>query len=268
MELQPVVLPEQEDWDTALHVAAKLFGLLPTPHRSAANLRSFQAGVLSSVEDLRKDAANYSETLGVVLRALGVTSVPKRSRLADETSSLLDAINRDRADALKIVTHLATAQTSEHKILGATTEEAALGLSNAGTAAAALRRLTANSSAPITGPVGYAAGHPHNDKGAGVILANLVDALSEHEFKTPAVKAVERFSNDRARWEAEVLSAAPQPQPEPEPNPVGESESGPPMQEPVLDGEVTASSVDSLHEHLSDLLKQGKRVRVTVEVIE
>ena len=101
-----------------------------------------------------------------------------------------------------------------------------------------------------------------------MILANLVDALSEHEFKTPAVKAVERFSNDRARWEAEVLSAAPQPQPEPEPNPVGESESGPPMQEPVLDGEVTASSVDSLHEHLSDLLKQGKRVRVTVEVIE
>lgn len=268
MELRPVVLPDQENWDTALTVAAKLFGLQSARHRSSANLRAFQSGVLDSVEELRGDAARYSETLGTVLRALGVSSVPKRSRLADETSTLLEAIHRDRADALKIVTHLAGAETSEHKILGATMEEAAVGLSNSRVAAAALQRLTANGSAPITGPATYAAGHPDADKGAGVILANLVDALSEHEFKTPAATAVDRFSTDRARWETEVLSAA-TPVPPVVPEPVVEpAEPELPAQKPVLDEEVTTTSVESFGARLSELLKQGKRVRVTVEVIE
>ena len=275
MELRPVVLPDREDWDTALTVAAKLFGLQPTPHRSAANLRAFQSGVLDSVESLRLDAARYSETLGAVLRALGVSSVPKRSRLADETSALLDAIHRDRADALKVVTHLAAAQTSEQKILGATMEEAAVSLSNAGVAAAALQRLTVNGSAPITGPATYAAGHPGDDKGAGVILENLGDALCEHEFKTPAATAVERFSNDRARWEGEVLRAttpvapvSPEPVVEPDTAPGTEPGADLPAHDRVLDEEVTTESVSAFGARLSELLKQGRRVRVTVEVIE
>lgn len=270
MELRPVILPDQEDWDTALTVAAKLFGLQPTPHRSAANLRAFQSGVLAAVDALRGDAARYSETLGVVLRALGMTTVPKRSRLADDTSALLDAIYRDRADALRIVTHLATAQTSEQKILGATLEEAAVGLSSAGIAATALQRLTANGSAPVSGPATYAAGHQENDKGAGVILANLSDALSEHEFKTPVTKAVERFFNDRARWEAEVLSVTAPVTPEPAVEPVSEPTTDPelPTHERVLDEEVTTESVSAFGARLSELLKQGRRVRVTVEVIE
>ncbi|HAF71905.1 MAG TPA: hypothetical protein DCL06_02210 [Corynebacterium variabile] len=270
MELRPVILPDQEDWDTALTVAAKLFGLQPTPHRSAANLRAFQSGVLAAVDALRGDAARYSETLGVVLRALGMTTVPKRSRLADDTSALLDAIYRDRADALRIVTRLATAQTSEQKILGATLEEAAVGLSNAGIAATALQRLTANGSAPVSGPATYAAGHPKDDKGAGVILAYLSDALSEHEFKTPVTKAVERFFNDRARWEAEVLSVTAPVTPEPAVEPVSEPTEDPelPTHERVLDEEVTTESVSAFGARLSELLKQGRRVRVTVEVIE
>lgn len=271
MELRPVVLPDQEDWDTALTVAGKLFGLQTSPHRSAANLRAFQTGVLAAVEELRLDAARYSEILGVVLRALDVTSVPKRSRLADETSELLAAIYRDRADALKIVAHLAGAQTSEQKILGATMEEASVGLSNAHAATTALQRLTVNGSAPLTGPATYAEAHPDNDLGAGVILANLVEALCQHEFKTPAATAVERFSNDRARWEAQVLSTTTPLPPQPTETgekPISEPEPGPPAKEPVFKDEVTTESVPSFNTRLTELLRQGRRVRVTVEVIE
>ena len=271
MELRPVVLPDQEDWDTALTVAGKLFGLQTSPHRSAANLRAFQTGVLAAVEELRLDAARYSEILGVVLRALDVTSVPKRSRLADDTSELLAAIYRDRADALKIVAHLAGAQTSEQKILGATMEEASVGLSNAHAATTALQRLTVNGSAPLTGPATYAEAHPDNDLGAGVILANLVEALCQHEFKTPAATAVERFSNDRARWEAQVLSTTTPLPPQPTETgekPISEPEPGPPAKEPVFKDEVTTESVPSFNTRLTELLRQGRRVRVTVEVIE
>lgn len=271
MELRPVVLPDQEDWDTALTVAGKLFGLQTSPHRSAANLRAFQTGVLAAVEELRLDAARYSEILGVVLRALDVTSVPKRSRLADETSELLAAIYRDRADALKIVAHLAGAHTSEQKILGATMEEASVGLSNAHAATTALQRLTVNGSAPLTGPATYAEAHPDNDLGAGVILANLVEALCQHEFKTPAATAVERFSNDRARWEAQVLSTTTPLPPQPTETgekPISEPEPGPPAKEPVFKDEVTTESVPSFNTRLTELLRQGRRVRVTVEVIE
>jgi hypothetical protein len=267
MELRPVVLPDATEWDTALEVAGQLFKVLTGSHCTAANLRSLQAAVLEQVEEQRADASRYSENLGTVQRALNVSTVTKRSRLADDTASLLDALHRDRADALALVAHLAAARTATDRVLGATVAEAIAGLANAKPAATALKRLTDNGSVALSVPAAYARNHADGDDlGADVILANLRDALADHEFTTPAAKAVERFFADRARWEAAVVSARPaEPEPEPVVAPEPGNESG---TDPVIDQEVTTESVASFGAQLSELLKAGRRVRVTVEVIE
>ncbi|WP_312777488.1 DUF6079 family protein [Corynebacterium variabile] len=274
MELRPVVLPDAAEWDTALEIAGRLFGAFIGSHCTAANLRSLQSAVLERVEEQRRDASQYSENLGAVQGALGISTVTKRSRLADATSALLETLHRDGANALALVTHLAAARTADDRILGSTVSEATNGLSNAKPAATALKRLTANGSVALTVPAAYARSHADGDDlGAGAILATLRDALGDHEFTTPTATAVERFFADRARWEAAVVSVQPGPDPiEPpvveQPAPgdgLGATEV--PETETVIDEEITTESVASFGAQLSELLKAGRRVRVTVEVI-
>ncbi|MGP5642077.1 DUF6079 family protein [Corynebacterium variabile] len=279
MELRPVVLPDAAEWDTALEIAGRLFGVLTGSHCTAANLRSLQSAVVEQVEEQRRDASLYSENLGAVQGALGVSTVTKRSRLADATSALLETLHRDGANALALVTHLAAARTADDRILGATVDEAIAGLANAKPAATALKRLTANGSVALTVPAAYARSHADGDDlGAGAILATLRDALGDHEFTTPTATTVERFFADRARWEAAVVSVRQpvQPGPDPvqpsvigQPAPGGEPGTAPsPETETVIDEEITTESVASFGAQLSELLKAGRRVRVTVEVIE
>lgn len=278
MELRPVVLPDAAEWDTALEIAGRLFGVLTGSHCTAANLRSLQSAVLEQVEEQRRDASQYSENLGAVQGALGVSTVTKRSRLADATSALLETLHRDGANALALVTHLAAARTADDRILGATVDEAIAGLANAKPAATALKRLTANGSVALTVPAAYARSHADGDDlGAAVLLANLRDALGDHEFTTPTATAVDRFFADRARWEAAVVSVQQpvQPGPDPvQPSVVGQPVPGDgpgtapsPETETVIDEEITTESVASFGAQLSELLKAGRRVRVTVEVI-
>ena len=149
-------------------------------------------------------------------------------------------------------------------------------MANAKPAATALKRLTANGSVALTVPAAYARSHADGDDlGAAVLLANLRDALGDHEFTTPTATAVERFFADRARWEAAVVSVQQPVQPGPDPvvppvtPPVVEQPE--PGKEtgtvPVIDEEITTESVASFGAQLSELLKAGRRVRVTVEVI-
>lgn len=282
MELRPVVLPDPAAWDTALDVAAKLFGTLVGSHCTAANLRSLQSAVTEAVDEYRLDAARYSETLGVVSRQLGDTAPTKRSRLADDTSALLDALYRDRGDALAIVDQLAAAHTADDRILGATVSESTAGLSNARPAAAALKKLTANGSTALSVPAAYAESHRDgDDKGASVILANLRDALANHEFTSPVDKAVDRFFADRSTWETAIIEQSAVREPaEPEaaagdraPDEATDDTTGSvpgprPERENLLEQEVTADNVNSFGARLSQLLSDNPKVRVTVEVIE
>ncbi|MGP5623187.1 DUF6079 family protein [Candidatus Corynebacterium faecigallinarum] len=281
MELRPVVLPDLAAWETALVVAAQLFGSLVGSHCTAANLRTLQSSLAEAVEEYRLDAARYSETLGVVSRQLGVTAPTKRSRLADDTSALLDALHRDRADALALVDQLAAARTADERILGATVSEATAGLANARQAAAALKKLTANGSTALSAPAAYAASHQGgDDKGASVILSSLRDALANHEFTSPVDKAVDRFFADRSAWETAIFEQSPAPQAVPQPvapepdQHATDGGDGPTTPEPrpargnLLDEEVTSDNLASFGARLDGLLKDNPKVRVTVEVVE
>ena len=276
MELRPVVLPDTAAWDAALDIAGQLFGTLVGSHRTAANLRSLQSSVTEAVDERRLDAARYSETLGVVSRQLGVSAPTKRARLADDTSALLDALYRDRGNALAMVEQLAGARTSSDRILGATVSEATTGLNNARSSAAALKRLTANGSTALSVPAAYASSHASgDDKGAAAILDTLREALANHEFTSPADKAVERFFADRSSWETAIIEQPAQPaQPDPvapvapvtpEPEPVAERTG---TGENLLEQEVTADSLAAFGARLDQVLRDNPKVRITVEVIE
>ncbi|MGP5655335.1 DUF6079 family protein [Candidatus Corynebacterium faecigallinarum] len=276
MELRPVILPDTAAWDTALDIAGQLFGTLVGSHRTAANLRALQSSVTEAVDERRLDAARYSETLGVVSRQLGVSAPTKRTRLADDTSVLLDALYRDRGNALAMVEQLAGARTATDRILGATVSEATAGLNNARSSAAALKRLTANGSTALSVLAAYASSHASgDDKGAAVILDTLREALANHEFTSPADKAVERFFADRSSWETAIIEQPAQPAqpdtvapvapvtPEPEPT-VKPTES----RENLLEQEVTADSLAAFGARLDQVLRDNPKVRITVEVIE
>lgn len=276
MELRPVVLPDPAAWDTALEVAGQLFGSLVGSHCTAANLRALQSAVGEAVDEHRGDAARYNENLGTVSAQLGVGASSKRARLANDTSTLLDALYRDRGDALAIVDQLAATRTAADRILGATISEATAGLNSAKAAAAALKRLTANGSIALSAPAAYAEAHGAgdggdgdggDDKGAGVILTNLRNALAEHEFTSPADKAVERFFAERSTWEAAIIEKAPPKQPEPV-DPTPETRGAEPSGERLYNGEVTNDNVEHFGAKLSELLRSNQKLRITVDVIE
>lgn len=271
MILRPVRLPDLAVWDTAVGVYQHLFGEFISGHLSAANLRSLQQLAAEQVAEHREAAQALTTTLGTVNRLLGISGDTQRSRLADETQKLLDAIHRDQHDPVLIVEHLASARTADGRILGASESEAVRSLSTTQEVTRAVRTVTERGGYQITTLINYATSHQDHDEGATNILGHLATALSDHEFKSSAKDAVRRFLDEFAAWNGRVLEKT---QPPTQPPAVREGEV------PSATGAAKETSTDNtfavdspadsqkLGARIDSLLSEGKRIRVIVEIVE
>ena len=263
MELHPVALPSEESWHRALETTQLLFGQVVPSHLNGSNLTALQEKVNELVQTYRAPSQALATELGTVAGKLGFSAPTQRDRLAGEISNFLDALHRDRTDAVKMVEQLAAAQTGTNRILGASPQEAAVSLTDAAEVTKAIRTLNSGTTSQNLQTLrNYAAHRPGQDLGAAAILEELSTSLKEHEFKTPAERAVSRFHDRFAAWTSEVTRSKPVPDPTPTPGPKKSRtfEIG-----PTSDFGDTEKAIT---QEIKDNIAGGHAVRVTIERLD
>ena len=277
MELRPVALPDEDTWDTAVHVAQHLFGLLLADHLNGDNLTSFQRQVTEKVEEVRASALALATETATIGTALGLSGDSQRAMLATKTSNLLDSLHALRNDAIGMVNRLAEAETAPGRILGASPTEATKGLDTSADVVDALRRLkNAGGIEQIRTLSTFAS---ENDNSADAqrrelagearaALDDLKDGLRAHEFATPARRSVKEFTERVSAWMSRLaaLSVKPDPKPEPEGDDGSDqTDTGRTDASVILDDISNSAEVSA---KIDELIRGGHRVRVTIEVIE
>lgn len=123
----------------------------------------------------------------------------------------------------------------------------------------------------------YAINRPGDDAGAAAILEELATSLKEHEFKTPAKRAVARFRDRFATWAADLAGRAHAPEsahftpassadPTPGPAPAPASRTHRSFELTKTSDLRTAEQ--SIAQEISELISEGHSVRVIIESLE
>lgn len=228
MELQPVALPEAQEWADAVEAAGLLFGIHLNAHLTSTNLKELQNQVTDRAASLRSAAQAMATEVASFNTFIGITGESDRSRLAADLNTVIDQLARDSSSALKVVGHLAS--TIKHRtqgattVCGATTLEALESLETAEEVTGLLRRFRSESHAKNFATLRrHAAEHQDNDSGAQMIVDKLRTGISEHEFVSRASVTIRTFGEDFSRWISELLitppPADPPLPPEPRTNP-------------------------------------------------
>lgn len=282
MELHPVELPDEDSWRQARYVLQHLFGqdvLAIHSHLNGANLTTLQQTTNDQVDEHRGPAQALATELGAVAGKLGFTNRTQRDRLAGEISDLLDGLHRDRGHAVRLVKRLAAAVTGENRILGASPQEVTISLQDAGAVTEKLRALNSTTTSQNLDTLRhYATNRPGDDLGAAAIVEELSTSLKEHQFKTTAESAVDRFRTRFASWTDEVTRRIPT-GPELSAEPADEDGAGPAPVEPgppastqrrrVFDRVQDFSAVErNIAQEVSAFLSEGHPVRITIERLD
>ena len=110
-ELKLEQLPESDEWDRAVELAARIFGVTVSPLRNARNVSSLIATVKSKAAEQREACHEYHRSLNSRLRELSIESATAdRLKSCIDSVSLLDAIHG--VDDASVISVLAAANFS------------------------------------------------------------------------------------------------------------------------------------------------------------
>lgn len=280
MELRPVALPDHQTWVKAVRVAQHLFGLMLADHLNGDNLTSFQHLVTEKVDEFRAPAQTLATETSTIGTAIGMVGDGQRSRLATETSNLLDSLHSLRNDAVEMVNRLAEAETADNRFLGASPNEATKGLHTSADVVGSLRRLrTSGGMQNISTLNNFLAAN----KGAAddqrrqlassaeAILGELAKGLRTHEFVTPASKTVKEFTERISVWMSTLAGLppiAPPHVPDPEARDDDGAEKASTTVRPIVFDSVADSDAAEISAKIRELTTGGRKVRITIEFIE
>ena len=280
MELRPVALPDHQTWVKAVRVAQHLFGLMLADHLNGDNLTSFQHLVTEKVDEFRAPAQTLATEAATIGTAIGLVGDGQRSRLATETSNLLDSLHSLRNDAVGMVNRVAEAETAGNRLLGASPNEATKGLHTSSDVVGALRRLRASGGMQnISTLNNFLTVHKDADddqrrqlaSSAEAILDELSDGLRAHEFVTPASKTVKEFTKRVSVWMS-TLAGLPPISPPNVPSPEAGDDDGPEKTgktvRPIVFDSVADSNAAEVSAKIRELTTGGRKVRITIEFIE
>lgn len=275
MDLQPVALPDPQQWSNAVEAAGLLFGINLNSHLTGANLKELQNQVTDKATALRSAAQALATEVSSFNAFIGITEESNRSRLAGELNTLIDQLARDASSGLKVVGHLSS--TVEHHpqggttVCGSTSLEALESLNTAEKVTGLLRRFRVESHAGNFDTLrGHAATHPDNDGGAQMVVDKFRKAISEHEFVHRAAAAIRTFGEDFSRWASDMLGKQTTPPVtppvDPPVNPLGDTDPDPtPNPTPARTFKVSdPRDLTEVKASLDELAGQNRTFTITV----
>ncbi|WIM67644.1 DUF6079 family protein [Corynebacterium breve] len=210
VELRPVKLPDQQQWDNALEMFALLSGKDHPKHRTGANLATFLEKVNEFVEEYRGPIQGLAVELNQLTIKMQAGGSSNRVALNDKLNDLLSALHNQRLNALGMVEVLGTVKEQGESNWGATRQETMMALTSVSEVREQVGELLQGM---LASQFSMLLGARDKDETAQQIIAALALGVGQHEMAVPIATTVRKFKAGLDEWIRGHVNARPNPDP-------------------------------------------------------